>query len=52
MPPNASSSAFLKFNEDASLNILISGMDIGQGLLTVMAQVAAEVLSIPRKNKS
>ena len=47
MPPNASSSAFLKFNEDASLNILISGMDIGQGLLTVMAQVAAEVLSIP-----
>jgi len=47
MPPNASSSAFLKFNEDASINILISGMDIGQGLLTVMAQIAAEVLSIP-----
>lgn len=47
MPPNASSSAFLKFNEDASLNILVSGMDIGQGYLTVMAQIAAEVLSIP-----
>ncbi|OFX45758.1 MAG: dehydrogenase [Bacteroidetes bacterium GWA2_30_7] len=47
MPPNASSAAFLKFNEDASLNILVSGMDIGQGYLTVMAQIAAEVLSVP-----
>jgi CO/xanthine dehydrogenase Mo-binding subunit len=47
MPPNASSSAFLKFNEDGSLNILISGMEIGQGLLTVMAQIAAEVLTVP-----
>lgn len=47
MPPNASSSCFLKFNEDASINILVSGMDIGQGYLTVMAQIAAEVLSIP-----
>jgi carbon-monoxide dehydrogenase large subunit len=46
MPPNASSSAFLKFNEDASLNIMISGMEIGQGLLTVMAQIAADVLSV------
>ncbi len=47
MPPNASSSAFLKFNEDASINILVSGMEIGQGLLTVMAQIASEVLSVP-----
>ncbi|MFC1742565.1 xanthine dehydrogenase family protein molybdopterin-binding subunit [Candidatus Riflebacteria bacterium] len=47
MPPNASSSAFLKFNEDGSLNIMISGMDMGQGLLTVMAQVAAEILTVP-----
>ncbi|MBM4403015.1 MAG: molybdopterin-dependent oxidoreductase, partial [Candidatus Cloacimonetes bacterium] len=47
MPPNASSSAFLKFNEDASINLIISGMDIGQGYQTVMAQIAAEVLSIP-----
>ncbi|PIS44713.1 MAG: dehydrogenase, partial [Ignavibacteria bacterium CG08_land_8_20_14_0_20_37_9] len=46
-PPNASSSAFLKFNEDASLNILVSGMEIGQGYLTVLAQIAAEVLSVP-----
>jgi CO/xanthine dehydrogenase Mo-binding subunit len=47
MPPNAGSSAFLKFSEDGSLNILISGMEIGQGLLTAMAQIAAEVLSVP-----
>ncbi|MCK4661699.1 MAG: xanthine dehydrogenase family protein molybdopterin-binding subunit [Bacteroidales bacterium] len=47
MPPNASSSAFLKFNEDGSINILVSGMEIGQGFLTVMAQIAAEVLSVP-----
>ncbi len=47
MPPNASSSCFLKFNEDASINLLISGMEIGQGYFTVMAQCAAEVLGIP-----
>jgi len=47
MPPNASSAAFLKFNEDGSLNILVSGMEIGQGYLTVMAQIAAEVLTVP-----
>ena len=47
MPPNAASSAFLKFSEDGSLNITISGMEIGQGLLTVMAQIAAEVLTVP-----
>ncbi|HCM40009.1 MAG: dehydrogenase [Bdellovibrionales bacterium GWC1_52_8] len=47
MPPNAASSAFLKFNEDASLNILVSAMEIGQGFLTVMAQIAGEVLGIP-----
>ena len=47
MPANASSSAFLKFNEDGSINILVSGMEIGQGLLTVLAQIAAEVLTVP-----
>ncbi|MBC8385013.1 MAG: molybdopterin-dependent oxidoreductase, partial [Candidatus Cloacimonetes bacterium] len=47
MPPNASSAAFLKFNEDGSLNILVSGMDMGQGYLTAMAQIAAEILTVP-----
>jgi carbon-monoxide dehydrogenase large subunit len=47
MPPNAGSAAFLKFSEDGSVNIAVSGMEIGQGYLTVMAQIAAEVLSVP-----
>ena len=47
MPPNAASAAFIKFNEDGSLNISVSGMEIGQGYLTVMAQIAAEVLTVP-----
>lgn len=47
MPPNAASTAIIKFNEDGSLNILISAMEIGQGLLTVIAQIAAETLSVP-----
>ncbi len=47
MPPNASSSAFLKFNEDASINVLVSAMEIGQGFLTIMAQIAAEILTVP-----
>jgi len=49
MPPNASSAAFIKFNEDGSINLIVSGMEIGQGYLTVMAQIAAEILSIPIK---
>jgi CO/xanthine dehydrogenase Mo-binding subunit len=47
MPPNASSTAFLKFNEDGSLNLMVSAMEIGQGFLTVMAQIAAEILTVP-----
>jgi len=47
MPPNASSASFLKFNEDGSINITVSGMELGQGYATVMAQFAAEVLSVP-----
>ncbi len=47
MPPNAASAAFIKFNEDGSLNVSVSGMEIGQGYLTVMAQIAAEILTVP-----
>jgi carbon-monoxide dehydrogenase large subunit len=47
MPPNASSAAFLKFNEDGSINVTVSGMEIGQGYLTAMAQIVAEVLTVP-----
>jgi carbon-monoxide dehydrogenase large subunit len=47
MPPNASSASFLKFNEDGSINLSVSGMELGQGYLTVMAQIAGEVLGVP-----
>jgi len=41
---NASSSVFLKINEDLTVNISIGGVEIGQGCLTVLAQIAAEAL--------
>ncbi|HEY3358201.1 MAG TPA: xanthine dehydrogenase family protein molybdopterin-binding subunit [Polyangia bacterium] len=47
MPNNAASSVVLKFAEDATLEILISGIDYGQGLMTVAAQFAAEALDLP-----
>jgi CO/xanthine dehydrogenase Mo-binding subunit len=47
MPPNPSSASFLKFNEDGSINLMVSGMELGQGYLTVMAQIAGEILSVP-----
>ncbi len=47
MPPNAASAAFLKFNEDGSVNVSVSAMEIGQGFLTAMAQIAAEILTVP-----
>ncbi|MFX0013141.1 MAG: xanthine dehydrogenase family protein molybdopterin-binding subunit [Promethearchaeota archaeon] len=44
---NASSSVFLKFNEDLTVNISIGGIEMGQGCLTVLAQIAAESLQLP-----
>lgn len=44
---NASSNIFLKFNEDLTVNISIGGVEMGQGCLTVLAQIAAESLRIP-----
>lgn len=47
MPNDAASSIVMKFAEDATLEILISGIDYGQGLMTVAAQFAAEALDVP-----
>lgn len=47
MPPNAQSSAILKFNEDGTVHILTTAMEIGQGSLTALAQIAAEELGLP-----
>jgi CO/xanthine dehydrogenase Mo-binding subunit len=37
----------LKFAEDATLDVLVSGIDYGQGLKTIAAQFAAEALDLP-----
>lgn len=47
MPNNVASSAVIKLNEDATANLLISAIDMGQGAYTVLAQIAAEILTIP-----
>jgi carbon-monoxide dehydrogenase large subunit len=47
---NASSNVFLKFNEDVTVNISIGGVELGQGALTVLAQIAADTLRIPVAN--
>jgi CO/xanthine dehydrogenase Mo-binding subunit len=47
MPPNAASSAIIKFNEDGSANISVGVTEIGQGTTTSLAQIAAEELGIP-----
>ncbi|MBN1286974.1 MAG: xanthine dehydrogenase family protein [Anaerolineae bacterium] len=47
MPPNPGSSAWVRFNEDATLTVGIGGQEIGQGTFTVAAQMAAAVLGVP-----
>jgi len=47
MPNSVASSAVIKINEDGTANLLVTAMDIGQGSNTVLAQIAAEVLTIP-----
>jgi probable selenate reductase molybdenum-binding subunit len=40
-------SAYIKMNEDGSFNLLVGATDLGTGSDTVLAQIAAEVLTIP-----
>jgi CO/xanthine dehydrogenase Mo-binding subunit len=47
MPPNPGSSAIVRFNEDATVNVEIGAQELGQGAFTVVAQMAAEVLGVP-----
>lgn len=42
MPNNAASSSYCKLKEDGSMDVIVSGMEIGQGYMTAMAQIAAE----------
>ena len=47
MPPNPGSSAVLRFNEDATVNVEIGAQELGQGAFTVAAQMAAQALGVP-----
>jgi len=47
MPPNAGSSAIIKFNEDGSANLAVGVTEIGQGTTTSLAQMVAEELGMP-----
>ncbi|MDW8084161.1 MAG: xanthine dehydrogenase family protein molybdopterin-binding subunit [Candidatus Caldarchaeum sp.] len=47
MPPNASSSAVIKFNEDGTAELILGITEIGQGAETALAQIAAEELGLP-----
>ncbi|PKO21104.1 MAG: dehydrogenase [Chloroflexi bacterium HGW-Chloroflexi-1] len=46
MPPNPGSSATVRLNEDGAATVSIGGVDLGQGALTAMAQLAAEGLGV------
>jgi CO/xanthine dehydrogenase Mo-binding subunit len=50
MPPNPGSSATVKLNEDGTVNVSIGAVDLGQGALTVAAQMAAETLGVPMES--
>ncbi len=43
----STSSASVKLNEDGSLNVLTSSVEMGQGAKTVLAQLAAEAAGLP-----
>lgn len=47
MPNNVASSAIVKINEDGTVNLLVTAMDLGQGSDTALTQIAAEVLTVP-----
>ena len=47
MPPNAGSSAWVELAEDGTLNVGVGGQELGQGVFTVAAQMAAAALGVP-----
>ncbi len=47
MPPNPGSASTIRFNEDGTALVNVGGVDMGQGTLTIAAQLAAEGLGIP-----
>lgn len=47
MPPNAGSSAWVELVEDGTVNVGVGGQELGQGVFTVAAQMAAGALGVP-----
>ncbi len=47
MPPNAGSSAWVELAEDGTLSVGVGGQELGQGVFTVAAQMAAAALGVP-----
>lgn len=47
MPSNAQSGAFIKLNADGTVTLSTGAVDMGQGLHTALAQIAAEALGLP-----
>jgi len=47
-----SGSAFVKVNQDGSVDLMVSLVDMGQGTGTVLAQIVAEELTIPLEKVS
>ena len=45
--PQTASAAFVKLNEDGRIGILTAAVDVGQGISTALAQIAAEELGVP-----
>jgi carbon-monoxide dehydrogenase large subunit len=46
-PPNASSSAILKFNEDSTIDLVIGTGNFGQGTATGISQMVADQFGVP-----
>lgn len=46
-PSNAASSAIIRINEDGTAHVMVGATEMGQGMLTVISQIASETLNIP-----
>jgi CO/xanthine dehydrogenase Mo-binding subunit len=46
-PPNSSSSAIIKFNEDSTIDVVIGTGNFGQGTVTSIAQLVADQFGLP-----
>lgn len=46
-PPNASSSAIVKFNEDTTIDLIVGTGNFGQGTTTALSQMVADQFGVP-----